>query len=78
MTAESTPRLRSRDRRTANRSRHFAQKRTTAEQAGPRAVADAAFDQVRGLILDLPAADQDRAYADLTAALDDWRLRHVR
>lgn len=78
MSIETAPRLRRRDKRTANRSRHYAAKREAAELEGPPAVAGAAFDQARGLILALPAADQDRAWSDLTAALDDWRHRHAR
>lgn len=78
MPTDSAPRLRRRDKRTANRSRHYAAKRAAAAQHGPKAVADAAYDQARALVLDLPAADQDRAWTDLAAALDDWRLRHAR
>lgn len=78
MSVDSAPRLRRGDKRTANRSRYFAEKRAAAEQAGPRAVAGAAWDQARALIVSLPAADQDQAWTDLADALDDWRLRHAR
>lgn len=78
MTAEAQTRLRRRDKRTANRSKHYTERRQAAEQQGARETAGAAFDQARALILGLPDADQERAWADLTAALDDWRLRHVR
>lgn len=77
MTAEAQPRLRRRDKRTANRSRHYAQRRAAAEQQGRRETAEAAFDQLRAAILDLPADDQERAWDDLTADLDAHRLRHA-
>lgn len=61
----------------ARRAEYWGRRLEAARQEGPDMVAAVTFDRLRSTLDKLPAQDRDRAYEQVTQALEDIRERHA-